>query len=724
METAIAQELGEMPEPWRLKRSEVSGQVLVFRGPHLFASYEKRDLGMRNLAIVGLTNAGFSGGDVAACFGLTPVYVSMLRGRAKHHGSEGLVRRLGRPSSLSATKLSKARTWSTEGMTNVAIAERLGVHPGTIGRQLAAMGESDSVISPITNDMLFDDDGLDEPAEHGHTGDEPEAGEHDTSGDDAEPVSDATSGLAPDATPPPLPRLVDTEVSSRYAGAMLLHAFLTRLGTEEILSSLRIRAARRYDAASLLLASTFSFALGTSSMEGTKHLVAKDAGVLCGTTTFPHLRTLRPGLRALAEVTDPVALQTAFAKAMLAADDHPPEVFYADDHFVTYWGKKAVAKGYNIRRHLAEPGRDDTFVVDDTWRAVCFASGEPRGLSVTLPEVLGQLKAIVGDRRIMVGFDRGGSYPKVFTALAEENMEWITWRRAPLPAPTAKPKRSWVSVDGVRSTMTLSDELVTLNGYDATPVRQLSAYEDGKVVFQVLTSNTELTGARLVRRLRGRWCIENTNKYLEDHQGIHWLATYEMDTEVNTAKVHNPARRTARTTVRTAETALAEAERALGRETESPQGDLEVHLAKIRVLRDDVVIAKDHLDDVRTGLKGIPAKLPANELDPNAKRSRPRLAARALQMVCRLLAYNAELDLARALNTYLDDDDEYRAITRNLLHLGGTVAFGRRQITVTLDRPDAPRIARALGQLLDQLAAGQPAHLVGDRRPIVYCLAA
>jgi hypothetical protein len=93
-------------------------------------------------------------------------------------------------------------------------------------------------------------------------------------------------------------------------------------------------------------------------------------------------------------------------------------------------------------------------------------------------------------------------------------------------------------------------------------------------------------------------------------------------------------------------------------------------------------------------------------------------------MVCRLLAYNAELDLARALNTYLGDNDEYRAITRNLLHLGGMVAFERTQITVTLDRPGAPRIASALSRLLDQLNSGPPVHLVGDRRPIVYRLAA
>jgi hypothetical protein len=707
-----------MPEPWLLHRFEADGQVLIFRGPHLFASFDADDLGMRNLAIVGLRNAGFSCTGVAACFGLTAQYVSTLRGRARDHGSEGIVRPRGRRRSLSAAQLSRAAAWSASGMSDVAIGKRLGVHSGTIGRRLAAVGERNRSAARVTSETLFNDNEPDQQP----SSDKPEDGEHDehdASDGDTQPA-DHVVGV----TPSPLTRPGETEVSSRYAGAMLLHAFLTRLGAEEILSSLPVRAARRYDATALVLASTFSFALGTSSVEGTKHLVANDAGVLCGTTTFPHLRTLRPGLRALAEVTDPVALQTAFSKAMLAADEHPPEVFYADDHFVTYWGKEAVAKGYNIRRHLAEPGRDDTFVVDDTWRAVCFASGEPRGLSVTLPEVLGQLKEIVGDRRIMVGFDRGGSYPKVFTALAEQHMEWITWRRAPLPAPTATPKRSWVVIDGVRSIMVLADELVTLNGYDATPVRQLSAYEDGNVVFQVLTSNTELTGARLVRRLRGRWCIENTNKYLEDHQGIHWLATYEMDTEVHTAKVGNPARRAARVAVRTAETALTEAERALGREAESHHGDLDAHLAQIRLLRDDVVIARDRLDEQRAELKGVPAKLPANKIDPNAKRSRPRLAARALQMVCRLLAYNAELDLARALNTYLGDNDEYRAITRNLLHLGGMVAFERTQITVTLDRPGAPRIASALSRLLDQLNSGPPVHLVGDRRPIVYRLAA
>jgi hypothetical protein len=59
-------------------------------------------------------------------------------------------------------------------------------------------------------------------------------------------------------------------------------------------------------------------------------------------------------------------------------------------------------------------------------------------------------------------------------------------------------------------------------------------------------------------------------------------------------------------------------------------------------------------------------------------------------MVLRLLAAAAEHWLGNRLNDYLRDPDEYRAITRHLLHLGGTIASTPRAITVTLDPPAAP----------------------------------
>jgi len=713
-----ASQLPGMPEPYRLQMVSSNGETIVFRGPYIVGRYEDTDTALRNLVIVSLRETGHTGKEVAECFSLSEEYVATLRARAKREGSAALVLKRGRPRKLSEVKARRASAWANEGLSNAEIARRLGVHHGTIGRLLGKR------VKEAASDPQLDLD--DETPDDGDGVVEARADAEAEVADAPSATPGTTPGVATTGhdEPAPLPvRLEHEERPSRYAGAMLLHPFLERLGAPEVLSALPQRAARRYDAASLVLSSSFAFALGISSLEGAKHLRAGDAGALVGLESFPHLRTLRPRLRALAEVSDPLSIQRAFAAAMLASDEAPPEIFYVDDHFVTYWGARPVAKGYNIRRHLAEPGRDDTFVTDSYWRAICFSSGEPKGLSVSLPEVLTELKAIVGDRPAMVGFDRGGSYPKVFSALAEAGMDWVTWRRAPLVAPAAEPRRSWVEVEGKRRTLVLADELVSLKDYDATPVRQLSAYEDGKVAFQVLTSNTTFKGASMVHKLRARWSIENFNKYVEDHQGVHWLCTYEMETEDDTTPAANPARKAARQHKAAAKVAVTEAERRLGQAMDEHYASVTERIAVIGERRDDVTIAKDALIEAVASMKGIPAKLPRNEIDPNAKRARPAFAARALQMVCRLLAYNAELDLARRLNTYLDDPDEYRAIARNLLHLGGTVAYGRDAVTVRLDRPDAPRVAHALEQLVKELNLGPVVRLAGDRRPISYQVA-
>ena len=86
-------------------------------------------------------------------------------------------------------------------------------------------------------------------------------------------------------------------------------------------------------------------------------------------------------------------------------------------------------------------------------------------------------------------------------------------------------------------------------------------------------------------------------------------------------------------------------------------------------------------------------------------------------------AANAEHYLARHLNAYLDDEDEYRAITRETIirGLAGTITYTPKSITVTLDRPGQGRVARALTLLLAEINT-RPPKLPGDGRPITYTL--
>jgi len=182
-----------------------------------------------------------------------------------------------------------------------------------------------------------------------------------------------------------------------------------------------------------------------------------------------------------------------------------------------------LAKGWNTKRRHAQPGLDDTLVVDARGRAVVFGTGEPTGLVSTLPGVLAQLREVTGpDLPIMLGFDRGGAYPSAFTACRIAGADWVTYRRAPLVAATAAPRRSWTLRDGKRVAVMLADEMVQLPKYGQA--RQLTLFEQGAPVLQVLTSDTTATGASPLCWLRARWRIENMFKYAAAHNGIDTLA--------------------------------------------------------------------------------------------------------------------------------------------------------------------------------------------------------
>ncbi|MGH8299824.1 MAG: putative transposase, partial [Steroidobacteraceae bacterium] len=346
-------------------------------------------------------------------------------------------------------------------------------------------------------------------------------------------------------------------------------------------------------------------------------------------------------------------------------DSDPPSVFFVDEHFVAYTGSRPVAKGWNTRRRHAEPGRHETVIVDDQWRAICFASGPPQGLASGMRGPLEQLQAICPGRRLMIGFDRGGSYPKAFSDLRDRNVDWVTYRRAPLIEPAAQPQRSWVTIDGRRHFLRVADERVTLKDYGQC--RQITVYEHGRIALQILTSDLRTPAARLAHTLRCRWCIENTFKYLEDHHGLHWLCDYQMKITPDTALIRNPERTQALARLRAHEQSVTELEAQIGQHhTTTPAADTNP-AQTLCMLQADLYTARAEVSRAKAALKPIPTKLPASTINPDAQRATPRVNRRALQTVLRLLAYNSELDLARALNTYLQDPDEYRAITRHLL---------------------------------------------------------
>lgn len=691
-----------MPERDVVRLSRRDGVVVIGFGHRVLYRYDDGDVGLRNLALVSLCEARLvSGLEAAELFGLSPGYVSALRVRIRRQGSVALVPPMGRPPKLDAKDRATALRLAAEGMAGQDIAARLGVSGATISRLLA----SAPAPLPLPIEETAQQDAQEAQQDAEGTTDVGGTGETEAP---AAPVPSPTSLLAvPIGAPQPC----------RYAGATLLWPFLATVGFEDVFAGVGGGPARRYDDLSVLGCAVFGFALGASSLEGVKHLGRADLGTLVGRGAAPELHTLRPRLGAIADACDPVEVQTALARGLRASDEAPSQVFFVDDHFVAYSGAQPVAKGWDARRRHACKGRTDTYVCDLGRRALCFSSAEPTGLSRTIGGALAQLRDICGPgSAITLGFDRGGSYPVVFSHLRDEGVTWVTWRRAEMATPTLAPRRSWFHLDGRRHSYLLADETIDLDGYG--PARQLSIFEGGVAVAQVLTSDTSSTAARMVHLLRCRWRIENVFKYLGDHHGIGWLCEYAMDLVPDDNVIDNPQRKTALAKLRTAQAAVGSAEAALGRALVEG-GAVAGFKERIKGLRDDVAMAADDVVEAKAAIKPIAAKVVATDVNPKAVRAVPRLRRRSLQMVLRLLAYNAELWLSDRVDAYLNDPDEVRALTRHLLHQPGTVTFGAQAVSVTISRPDQARVARALSLLVEELNA-TPSHLPGDHRPVIY----
>jgi hypothetical protein len=731
---AAAAILDGMPDPSLLHRADRDGTTWILAGSVVLACYPSGDAGLRNVAVAVCRQLGFSGRAVAEVMGLTENYVATLHNRALREGTAGLVRAPGRPRKLAGNAWEQAARWRAGGASDSEIARRLQVAQSTVFRRLGPAAVQEQLPAGEPEPQAGGPEAG--PAAPGPG--EPAAPEPEPR-PAAEPGPPAGAGLAPAGELVPLPAgdlaarpggapapAADGAQPSRYAGAMLAHAYLDRIGAEAILAAaLPPALARpRYDDLALLTATSLAFALGASSAEGTKHLIPAQAGILAGIGRLPGLRTLRPRLAAIAGACDPLALQRQLGAAMLAADAPGLHVYYVDDHFVPYEGAKPVPKGWNTKRRHAQPGRAGTVVTDYHGRAVCFADGEPSGLSATLPGALAQLRQILApDAKILLGFDRGGSYPQVFRAIRDQHADWVTWRRAPLAPVSAAPRRYFAARgDGKPAeALHLADETITIKDYGEC--RQITLFEDGSPVLQVLTSDTDAPAAALLSWLRCRWRIENLFKYLEDNYGIHWLCDYHASTEDDSHLIANPERTAGRARLREAEAALAAARQDLAVLLADPALTAAAKNTAIPTAEKKITRASDAVTAAKAALKAIPAKLPANQVTPGAQKAILRTRRRSLQMTLRLLAAAAEHWLGNQLNDYLRDPNEYRAITRHLLHLGGTITCTPRVITVTLDPPAAPRIVRALALLIDEINATPP-RMPGDTRPITYQLAA
>src|ERR1017187_9949212 len=141
--------------------------------------------------------------------------------------------------------------------------------------------------------------------------------------------------------------------------------------------------------------------------EGLKEYSPTDLGRVLGLDRAPEVKTLRRKLADLAAVGRAAQLGTALAKQRVAAHGAALGFLYTDGHVRVYHGKHSLPKAHVTRLRISLPATSDYWVNDMAGNPLFVVTAEANaGMVKMLPEIFGQVRALVGQRRVTVVFDR------------------------------------------------------------------------------------------------------------------------------------------------------------------------------------------------------------------------------------------------------------------------------------------------------------------------------
>ncbi len=477
-----------------------------------------------------------------------------------------------------------------------------------------------------------------------------------------------------------------------------------------------------YSLDAMLCEGVFRALLGAARAEGATRIDPVALGRVLGLDRAPEVKTIRRKIKLLAEAGNAGQWITAMARRHLTASPGQAAVFYVDGHVRAYQGTRRIAKTHVPRLKFPAPATLETWVTDAGGDPLLVVMAQPgASLAAELRRLIPDLRALVADdRRVLVGFDRGGWSPTLFADLDAAGFDTLTWRKGPTPdiAEDLFAEHTHTDEQGRTHTWELADTEVELaiadgqRGGEVFAMRQISLRDPARSrQMHILTTRADLTAAEVRYRMGSRWRQENHYRYARIHFDLDSHDTYRTSDDDADRMVPNPARKPAHRDVENARRALKTAENASNAAllaAHSPQPGTSVVLTNtmINTINTDVHTAEKALEAALAAHAAIPARLPLSEVNPGQQvlDTETKLIHHAI----RIAAYNTAQSLARAIATdtgYRRPTDEAHTLIRTALAGSGDIIPdpATNTLHIRLDPLPAPRQTAAIAELCQVL---------------------
>ena len=475
-----------------------------------------------------------------------------------------------------------------------------------------------------------------------------------------------------------------------------------------------------YSLDTMLCESVFRALLGEARAEGATRIDPPALGRVLGLDRAPEVKTIRRKITYLAAAGRAGDWIAAMAARHVADRPEQAAVLYVDGHVRAYQGTRRIAKTHVPRLKFPAPATVETWVADAAGDPLLVVMAQPgASLAGELRRLIPELRAMVGDnRRVLVGFDRGGWSPALFADLDAAGFDTLTWRKGTIADLDEDQFSEHTHTDehGRTHTWALADTEVELDIADGArqgetfAMRQISLYNTARTrQMHILTTRADLTPGEVRYRMGSRWRQENHYRYARMHFDLDSHDTYRAGDDDPDRMVPNPAKKPAYAQVEKARRALHSAEAASDTallDAHSPDPGTSVLLtnAMINTITADVHTSEQALDAALTAHRAIPARLPLAQVHPGQQvlDTETKLIHHAI----RIAAFNTAQSLARAIVTatgYTRADDEAHTLIRTALAGSGDIIPDGDTLHIRLDPLSAPRHTNAIDELCEAL---------------------
>src|SRR5208283_1156195 len=276
--------------------------------------------------------------------------------------------------------------------------------------------------------------------------------------------------------------------------------------------------------------------------EGLKEYSPQDLGRVLGLDRAPEVKTLRRKLARLAATGKAAPFGQALARQRVSLRGEALGFLYIDGHVRVYHGKHPLPKAHVTRMRISLPATSDYWVNDTAGDPLFVVTAQANaGLVKMLPGLLEQIRALAGQRRVTVVFDRGGYSPKLFQHILP-GFDLLTYRKGRYRTiPRKRFRLCRTRRDGKTITYLLADQEVRLLG-GKLRLRQVTRRMDDGHQTPILTSRRDLPAAQVAYHMFERWRQENFFKYLREEYALDALVEYAAVPDDPSRDVPNPAR--------------------------------------------------------------------------------------------------------------------------------------------------------------------------------------